>query len=523
MKIKVSYFSYSAAVFRFMLAILAAVVPTGHAANYYLDSATGNDAAAGTDAATPWKSLAKANGVALKPGDQILLIRGGVWFGQLKIRLGGDAQRPVYVGAYGDKSKPRPTLHGEGKVEAPVFIDNGANHVTIEGLAVTNYDGKDIYDEAEGNRCGIKAGFWGGSLTNVKILNNEVYYVESCSNHPTVGSPRGTTLDQKKFHQYGCAAIFANASDMKDILIDGNEVRDSTGTGILVFAYNRVIGALIQHNRITNIGSDGIELLQATSPVVQYNSCIRAGNNSGESERKPGVLGHNGLAVCGMWAVNSSDVLFQYNYCEGTKTIKYDGQAWDFDMNLTGTCIYQYNFSRDNEGGFLLSTGESRPGYTRICRFNISVNDGSNSGAGQGFFDNICESYENNIFYRTDGKPFMPDPRKLSKPMKGTFTNNIFYTTATAGVNYQMEGRDFKNNCFHGHTPVDPGSHAVLADPLFTNAPAVAAAKSLKELDGFRLKPGSPCLGAGALLPNNGAKDFWGKPLSAEKANIGAQ
>ena len=114
-----------------------------------------------------------------------------------------------------------------------------------------------------------------------------------------------------------------------------------------------------------------------------------------------------------MWAFGSSDVLFQHNYCEGTRQIKYDGEAWDFDTGLSGTCIYQFNFSRDNEGGFLLSNEEHRPNYKRICRFNISVDDGGKQGVGEGFFNNIADYY-NNTFWRTDGKPyFLPDNKMM--------------------------------------------------------------------------------------------------------------
>lgn len=490
------------------------------AATYYVDSSQGDDTKAGTDATTPWKTIEKVNQTELQAGDKVLLKRGGVWSGQLTIHNAGGDGNPIYIGAYGDETQPKPTINGGGSVKAAVFIKNGSNHVTVEGLAVTNFDGQDIFDGAEGDRCGIKAGEWGGDLSDIKILHNEVYFIEGFSNHTKTGSPRGTTLDPKSNNQYLAGAIFAHAVQMTDVLIDGNDVHDCTGTGIFVFAQKNVTGALVQNNRINNIGSDGIEINNATSPVVQYNSCIKAANNSGDAPRGPGVLGYRGLACCGMWAFHSSDVLFQYNYCEGTHQIKYDGQAWDFDLNMSGTCVYQYNFSRDNEGGFILSNNEKRAGYTRICRFNISVNDGAKQGKGEWFFNGISDYY-NNIFYRTDGKGFFIDDKKMTGHQSGTFTNNIFYTTATADLNYSTPTRIFSHNCFYGHTPVDPGTDAVLKDPLFVDETTAMAAHSLKDLDGFKLKPGSSCLGAGADVPDNGKKDFWGNPIPFNP-NIGA-
>ena len=421
------------------------------------------------------------------------------------------------------KPSPSRPLTEAATSRAAVFIKNGANHVTVEGLAVTNFEGKDIFDGAEGDRCGIRVGEWGGDLSDIKILHNEVFFVEGCSNHPSVGAARGSKLDPKKYNQYLMAGIFGDGSQMKDLLIDGNSIHDCTGTALLVAPPTSVTGLLIQNNQINNVGSDGIEILRAVSPVIQYNSCIHAGNNSGAAERGPGVLGYHGLAVAGMWAFASSDVLFQYNYCEGTKQIKYDGQAWDFDMQMSGTCIYQYNFSRDNEGGFLLSQNDKKPGLTRICRFNISVNDGGRKdGRGEGFFNNICEHYYNNIFYRTDGQPFFLPDNKMSAPLIGAWDNNVFYTTSSDDAPYQTKARTFTNNCFYGFTPKQPGTGAVVADPMFTGPETAIQSHSLKNLEGFQLKPGSPCWGAGSIIPDNGMKDFWGKILTQDKMNIGA-
>ena len=49
---------------------------------YYVSSSAGSDsytAAQAQSPATPWQSLAKVNGLALNPGDQVLLARGDVW------------------------------------------------------------------------------------------------------------------------------------------------------------------------------------------------------------------------------------------------------------------------------------------------------------------------------------------------------------------------------------------------------------------------------------------------------------
>jgi len=504
--------------FMFVLFVLLAV--RAQATIYYVDSTNGSDSNNGTSTSTPWQSLTKANAVSLLPGDQLLFIYGGVWSGALTIQHGGTATSPVIVGAYGNASNPKPTINAGGAHTTALLVKGSINYVTVENLAVTNFDGANITDGVEGNRTGMLIGQYGDTETGINILNNEIYYVEGYSNSPSVGSPRGTSLDPNTYNQYGCAALWVRGNQMNNLTISGNYIHDCTGEGLWVqpqIANTGANGLLVEDNSIQNVGLDGIVVENAASPVVEYNSCVGAGNNSnGGTWPVAGYIGFHGLAAAGMWAIGCSNSLFQYNYCQGTHQILYDGQPWDFDLALTGTCIYQYNYSVGNEGGFLLSTGTTS-GLTKICRFNISVNDGSKQGNGEGFFNQDCESYNNNIFYRTDGKGFL-----MPSSVKGTFDNNIFYTTATTNITYQTSTAHFNNNCFYGHTPVAPGTSPVLANPLFVDATTAAAGRAWEDEGGFALQSGSPCIGAGVAIANNGGQDYWGNALAPSSMNIGA-
>src|SRR5579885_1492830 len=64
------------------LAILLAVgaAPgSARAAEYFVDSITGNDAAAGTSPASPWRTLARVDRFRFQPGDVVNLRRGSLW------------------------------------------------------------------------------------------------------------------------------------------------------------------------------------------------------------------------------------------------------------------------------------------------------------------------------------------------------------------------------------------------------------------------------------------------------------
>ena len=88
----------------FLLASSLAACLAG-ATEYFVDSAAGDDAAAGTSVAAAWKSLDKVNAADLKPGDVVRFRRGGLWRGQL-VPHSGTPGAPVTYTSYGTGAKP---------------------------------------------------------------------------------------------------------------------------------------------------------------------------------------------------------------------------------------------------------------------------------------------------------------------------------------------------------------------------------------------------------------------------------
>ncbi len=530
---------------KLQFAALLALVSASQATTYYVDSNTsaGNDSNAGTSTSAPWRTLSKVNAALLQPGDQMLFKRGGVWHGTLTISRSGNSGNAIYFGAYGDTGLAKPAIHGDGSTDATVFVANAASYVTVEGFQVTNFDGSTIFDGSEGLRCGIQIGTWLGNQQNIQILNNEVYNVEGCSNSPDYLA-RGLSGSVGNNHQYANAGIFGCAKFSSNLLVSGNLVRDSTCTGISIVANREEVGGVpvgqttglvIQDNAVNNVGSDGILVVEATGALIQRNSCVGAGNNSGMSARTGTVLGYHGVAVAGIWSMGCTSPVFQYNYCEGTKKVVYDGHAWDFDLETDGTAIYQFNYSRNNEGGFALASLDATSGtLKKIFRYNISVNDGPlQDSDGQGFVTGTADYY-NNVFYRTDGQGFKLVNASNSL-VKGNFTNNVFYSSgATTHITYQDSAgtdRIFANNSFYGHTPVNPGTNSLTSNPQFVNASGSTALTAgspftltqfRDAVAGFRILGNSPLRNAGTSISGNGGYDFWATALYNGVADIGA-
>jgi parallel beta-helix repeat protein len=72
-----------------------------------VDSVAGNDANSGTNPATAWRTLGKGSSASLKPGDHLLLRRGGLWSGTLTISESGTSAQPIVIGAYESGALPR--------------------------------------------------------------------------------------------------------------------------------------------------------------------------------------------------------------------------------------------------------------------------------------------------------------------------------------------------------------------------------------------------------------------------------
>ena len=101
-------------------------LPLAGAATYYIDCPAGSDGAAGTSAATAWRTLARVAATTFSPGDSILLKRGTRCAGQLSPKGSGEPERPIRVGAYGTGALP---VIDAGKVEAAIKLLRRCRHV----------------------------------------------------------------------------------------------------------------------------------------------------------------------------------------------------------------------------------------------------------------------------------------------------------------------------------------------------------------------------------------------------------
>ncbi|HNT23910.1 MAG TPA: hypothetical protein PKM21_06075 [Anaerolineales bacterium] len=80
---------------------------------YYVSSSGGDDDYDGLSPAAPFRTLARVNGLALQPGDQVLFRCGDTWHGEmLTITQSGAAGQPVVFSAYPAGCADQPTIAG---------------------------------------------------------------------------------------------------------------------------------------------------------------------------------------------------------------------------------------------------------------------------------------------------------------------------------------------------------------------------------------------------------------------------
>lgn len=329
-------------------------------ATYYVDSARGDDQASGNSAGAAWKSLAKVNSNVFRPGDRVLFRAGGTWQGQLvpKIAKDSSAGSAIVFDEFGSGGKPK--IDGAGKVEDVVRLYNVQN-IEIHNLEVTNH----------GIEPSVRRGVHifldnFGTARHIVISGLYIHDVNGVNGHGDDHKDNGGII----FHTNGDRI----PSRFDDLIIERNLVRSVDRSGIAANSYHWMrsrwfpsLRVVIRDNYVDDIGGDGIVPWATDRALIEHN-VVRNCNRRAQSYN------------AGIWPWSTDNSLFQLNEAEFTRTTL-DGEGFDSDFNSRNT-LFQYNYSHDNEGGFMLictpgkRNSKENVGNTGTeIRHNISRND----------------------------------------------------------------------------------------------------------------------------------------------------
>jgi len=341
---------------RKLLGLLALSAINLPAAEYYLDSRSGDDSRAGTALETAWRSLDRVNAAAFEPGDRVLFRAGSVWSGQLLITAHGTPGRPITFQADGPGARPR--IDAAGAVEDAVLLRN-AQQVELRDLELTN-SGTNNAPRRGVHIIGDNA----GTLTNILVADLFIHDVNGTEARKDNGGIIFRTRGERTPTRFDGLRLERNVVWRVDR--SGIAAQSSHASRTRWFASTHVI---IRDNWVGDVGGDGIVPWATDGAVVEHNIV------QGANERA-------GTYNAGIWPWSTDNTLIRLNRASGLKTLL-DGQGFDSDYNSRNTVI-EFNLSHDNEGGFLLVCS---PGHRRqhensgnlgtIARYNISRHDGA--------------------------------------------------------------------------------------------------------------------------------------------------
>ncbi|MDT2572722.1 LPXTG cell wall anchor domain-containing protein [Enterococcus raffinosus] len=563
---------------------------------YYVDAGGGNDNNSGTSPDQAWATLDKLEKTTFEPGDTIRLHEESVFDDTLVLdgkRNGEGADgAPIILESYGDTGG-KATINGNGEgyvdqmekrdIYSAVTLYN-ASHWTIRNLAITNIGpGEDTNKMSKTDRVGLYVLAKNNGLTqDIHVDNLDVSDVNGSWNAKDIGNGgifftvSGTpTGEVTRFHNISVTncqvenvtrtGISVGATVYGDIITPETEATTIEESAIQQYGHTEV---LIENNYVKQSGGDAIVPQFCYKPLIQYNVSDTASFSHSKwdlTSKENGTWQVN----AGIWPWLCYFPNFQYN--EAFNTVdNYDGEAFDCDSG-TGT-IYQYNYSHDNEGGFMLIC--SPKNFDSLIRYNISQNDRKhlflvsnslnpeyNDPRYPGITEEETANVYNNTFYTGAGL----DVTVMSQEEPGyvRMKNNLFYNEGTNTTPYWQPAHygeehpatvKYDHNLYYGYTnlPNNEENPIVVKNPSVeltgeynvislpgepqhergaTEDEAVeeevmvapgTGGTGLDSVSGYQLLPTSPAINAGTTLADNGGQDYFGNSLADGQTDIGA-
>ena len=515
---------------------------------FYVDADNGSDKNDGLSPEKAWKTIDKINKTTFEPGSAILLKRGCVWKDTFLWPKGtGDKENLNYISCYGDESLDLPyvaslyddQLDGLPNYDTCLFLGSNQNYWDISNLS--------LYNGTNGTGTQYVVKFYSDASSNRMIGNHLHDCIINGSN------PNNWSINSRS----GLSGINIEGW-INGVTIENNQISNVKTNGIGINGWragcnykgevnnDSAKGVVVRGNSLYNIGKDGILPNNCNQPLVEYNVCGKAHSYA------------TNTAHVAMWPFASYGALFQYNEAYDTKTI-YDGQGFDCDYQCYYT-TFQYNYSHDNVGGFMLICTEAKNwdgGYSynkgSTVRYNISQGDKhyifnfTDAIEDTRIYNNTIYASRNtgnsstHLFFSYDKGTNSLSGRSL--PHNTLIANNIFWLDKMSGVglsgntetvfkNNLFAGRNFKNCPANGTvTTNDKGEYLYKevsgnikgADPLFIDGGRASMGR--ESCDVYKLYEGSPAIGTGYYIEDGFHKcpnDFFGNPIDKGNVNMGA-
>ena len=354
----------------FVIALLV-FTATASATTYYVDATDGDDSKSGTSEANAWQNLSKVNSTTFSAGDSILFQCGEAWAGQLWPKGSGSSGSPITLSDYGDTNNGAPIINGGGAGRGAISLYN-QEYWEISDLEITNYSGS-----ADDKYCGIyvtaeDVNLPGGvnTMHHLRFENLEIHDVDGDMAYKLCG---GIVITVKGT---------IRPLNWDDILVDSCYIYDVNRYAVTTQGQDSFNSRTL---------SDNADWTAWTNVVISNNLFEHTGGNAcvirmcdiALFEYNLIAYSTDELTGNAFYPYNSDGTIVQYNEHYATVYNNGDNECSGFDSDYQcHDSLFQYNYSHDNSGGFMVVT--CSPDAGRFCdgtivRYNISENDNTES------------------------------------------------------------------------------------------------------------------------------------------------
>ena len=454
---------------------------------YFVNSKFGCDQNDGLTPLTPWQSLEKINATTFQPGDEILLAANSVFKGQLHPKGDGTAEAPIRIRSYGGGQKPCIDGCGSHGTREGNFIEGAAvlffnqNYWEVDGLEITNYNPRFKQPFLFGLDPFTRNAFIPSPSNRYRygvLIRWDDYgvgrhiHIKNCDIHDINGEMERFTSEAILVVATGTEGGVPTKFD--DVLLEGNLIEDIDRTGISVRSfwgegrhpktdfhkdpattnnfYHITVGPwlgctnlVIRGNRIYRTAGDAILINATIGALVEHNYVEHCCHEM--------RIGPNAA----VWPHNADGTIMQYNEVCYTHGVL-DGQAFDIDLSSNDTII-RYNYSHDNEGGFLLLMDRTR---NNEIHHNISEND-CNGLIWNHENDGGTRIHDNLFYLGMEGVQVFRGPYDSDD---WTFENNTFYAMdPDTEIQWRQRAKYNGNNYYNiKNLPDDPNARCEKPD-----------------------------------------------------------
>jgi hypothetical protein len=354
---------------------------------FYL-SPRGNDAAAGTEPARAWRTVARASREVLAPGDSVLLQGGATFPGTLRLEPEdvGTPARPVTITTWGagratiDAGAGTGVLiHNTGGVRIARLVVVGTSRAALDSAQLA---GENVKRAARTN-AGLPSGIVAVNdlLGDVPIASVRIEDVEVAgfAGHGLLvdgarwfSGFRDVRIDRVAAHDNGLSGVSVLGEYPKLVALLANRLAPRYAHEDVAVRRVRAYGNTgLPGRRRANTGS-GIVLASVRRGLVEDSEAYDNGRWCDSQQGGP----------VGIWAWDADRVVIQRNRSHHNRVAgRKDGGGFDLDGGVSNSVV-QNNTSWENDGaGYLLfQFAYARPFRGNLVRGNVSRDDGRRNG-----------------------------------------------------------------------------------------------------------------------------------------------